>query len=185
MEEIINLVDGRGARIGAIEKIEAHRAGVLHEAFSIFVANGRGEMLLQKRAAGKYHSGGLWSNACCGHPRFGEAVGGAAHRRLREEMGFDCPLRETHHFIYQVEFDNGLTEYEFDRVFVGLYEGEVKPNEDEAEDFRWTDVGTIAADLAARPDRYTYWFRVAFPAARQRIEEELVAAGVTLRERRI
>jgi len=122
-KELVVLVDENDNEIGVEEKINAHRKGLLHRAFSIFVFNSKNELLLQKRAADKYHSGGLWSNTCCSHPRPGENLKDAAHRRLQEEMGFDCSLREVFSFLYKKSFDNGLTEHELDHVFFGKFDG--------------------------------------------------------------
>ncbi|HEU0080691.1 MAG TPA: isopentenyl-diphosphate Delta-isomerase [Candidatus Paceibacterota bacterium] len=163
MQETLNLVDRAGKRIGAMEKIAAHRAGELHEAFSIFIFNSRGEWLLQKRSRRKYHSAGLWSNACCGHPRAGELLESAAHRRLREEMGFDCSLREAFALTYCVELPGGMVEHEFDHVFVGRYERDPRSDRREASDWKWSTPSRIERDLAAAPDAYTYWFRLIFP----------------------
>ncbi len=163
MEETLNLVDEAGNRVGSMEKLAAHRAGALHEAFSIFIVNSRGDAMLQKRSRKKYHSGGLWSNACCGHPREGEPLEAAAHRRLREEMGFDCALAEIFSFIYRKEFPNGLVEHEFDHVFLGRYEREPRLNKKEASDWKWSSLSRIERDLATVPGAYTYWFDRAFP----------------------
>lgn len=164
-EERINLVDGTGARVGEIGKLDAHVQGRLHEAFSIFIFDGNGRMMLQRRAARKYHSGGLWTNACCSHPRVGELVEEAIHRRLVEEMGFDCELRESHSFIYKVTFDNGLTEHEYDRVFVGLYAGDPILNPEEADAWAWREVGDIALQIEREPEAFTFWFKAAFADA--------------------
>lgn len=134
MQEIINTVDEAGNRIGSLEKIEAHVKGVLHEAFSIFIFNSQNKLLLQKRAEKKYHSGGLWTNTCCGHARVGESLHNAATRRLNEEMGITTPIKEVFHFTYKASFSNGLTEHEFDHVFIGYYNDLIKPNPDEADD---------------------------------------------------
>jgi isopentenyl-diphosphate delta-isomerase len=160
MEHVI-LVDEHDKAIGQEEKMKAHEEGSLHRAFSIFVFNAKGEMLLQQRAKTKYHSGGLWTNACCGHPRPGEETAQAAHRRLQEEMGFDCPLQEMFAFTYQVDFDNGLKEHEYDHVFVGMFEGNVSPNPQEADDNSWVPLEKLEEDVATSPERYTYWFREA------------------------
>jgi len=161
-KETLNLVDETGKRIGAMEKMAAHRAGMLHEAFSIFIINSRGEMMLQKRARRKYHSGGLWTNACCGHARAEEDLFVATHRRLREEMGFDCALAEAFSFIYAVALGGGVTENEFDHVFIGYYERQPHINKKEADDWRWETFSRIERDLVAMPEFYTYWFRLAF-----------------------
>lgn len=169
MPEIIYLVDRAGGRIGTIEKIDAHRKGLLHEAFSIFIHDGEGRMLLQKRASSKYHSGGLWTNACCSHPRQGERLADAAHRRLREEMGIDAPLSEAFSFIYKVSFENGLVEYEFDHVFIGAYEGDPNPDPAEADDWEWADLRSVGERLSSEREAFTYWFGVAFPDVLKRL----------------
>ncbi len=161
MAEMLILVDENDRQIGTEEKIKAHEEGKLHRAFSIFIFNSKGEMLLQKRAKTKYHSGGLWTNTCCSHPRDGERIEEAVHRRLKEEMGFDCELEEKFHFIYKVKLDHGLTEHEFDHVFVGKYDGEVKPNPEEADDFKWINMETLKKDLEEHPENYTEWFKIA------------------------
>ena len=163
MNEKIVLVDENDREIGTEEKLKAHKDGKLHRAFSIFIFNSKGEMLLQKRAKNKYHSGGLWTNACCSHPRPDERLGDAIHRRLKEEMGFDCELKKMFHFIYKVKFDNNLTEHEFDHVFVGIYDGKVKPNPEEVEDFKWININDLIKDIRTNDKRYTYWFNIALP----------------------
>jgi isopentenyl-diphosphate delta-isomerase len=165
MNEMLILVDPHDRQIGVEEKMKAHREGKLHRAFSVFVFNEKGEMLLQKRAPQKYHSGGLWTNACCSHPRPGEAIEQAATRRLNEEMGFVCELKKTFHFIYKAELDGGLIEHEFDHVFIGNYNGKVCPNIDEVADYRWLNVQTIKQELEHFPERYTVWFKIAFERA--------------------
>lgn len=160
MPEQVILVDASDNEIGTEEKIAAHRAGKLHRAFSVFVFNSRGQMLLQKRALGKYHSGGLWTNACCSHPRPGELNVAAARRRLKEEMGFDCPLRKVHSFVYRAPYDNGLTEHEYDHVFVGQFDGIPKPDLAEVEEWKWVDIVWLMHDIEARPEKYTAWFKV-------------------------
>lgn len=161
MSEEVILVDERDREIGRAEKMQAHREGRLHRAFSIFVFNDAGLLLLQKRAAAKYHSGGLWSNTCCGHPRPGETVAAAARRRLREELNFACELREVSQFLYRVEFDNQLIEHEFDHVLIGRFSGEPVPEPSEVDDWRWCEVEELRRDLCARPGAYTYWLRLA------------------------
>lgn len=159
MEEII-LVDEDDREVGFAEKVSAHRdGGRLHRAFSIVLFNTRGEMLLQLRAAAKYHFGGLWTNACCGHPRRGEALEAAARRRLREELGIDVELREVFSFVYRAtDPGSGLTENEFDHVFVGRFDGDPDPDPEEMDDTRWIDCAALERDLAARPGAYTPWF---------------------------
>src|ERR1700754_609781 len=135
-EEVI-LVDEHDTPLGTLEKIEAHQKALLHRALSVFIFNRKGEMLLQQRARGKYHSAGLWTNACCSHPRPGEDTREAAFRRLREELGFTTFLEKMFHFTYKAELDNGLTEYEFDHVFVGVYDQDIHPDPEEVSDYRY------------------------------------------------
>jgi len=160
MEEHVVLVDEQGDEVGVAEKMRAHREGLLHRAFSIFVFNAENEVLLQRRAKHKYHSGGLWANTCCSHPSPGEAIESAAHRRLGEEMGFDCPLEEKFSFLYKKAFDNGLTEHEFDHVFVGFYDGEVVPNPREVDSYKWCSWDEVQRDVRANPRDYVYWLRL-------------------------
>ena len=146
-----------------MEKLEAHQKGVLHRAFSIFIFNSAGEMLLQQRADEKYHSGGLWTNACCSHPAPGESNIDAAHRRLAEEMGFDTELQPAFHFIYKAGFDNGLTEHEFDHVFTGIYDGDVLPDPAEVKDHCFIKMATLREHIQLYPHQYSAWFKIAFP----------------------
>ncbi len=161
MEENVILVDENDSPIGQMEKLRAHKEGALHRAFSIFIFNSRGEMLLQKRARSKYHSGGLWTNACCSHPRPGETIAEAAHRKLMQEMGFDCELKEMFSFTYRAEL-NGLVEHEFDHVLFGRYEKDPIPNPEEAEDFAWVSIEWLTMDIQQNPESYTVWFRICF-----------------------
>lgn len=161
MDEEIILVDESDREVGFAEKLAAHRnGGRLHRAFSIFLFDVQGRMLLQKRAAAKYHFGGLWTNACCGHPRRGEALEVAARRRLREELGVAPQLREVFAFVYTAaDPGSGLTEREFDHVFVGrLLDQEARPDPAEIDALRWIDCAELSLDLAARPAAYTPWF---------------------------
>lgn len=160
MEEKVILVDSDDHEIGTAEKLRTHREGALHRAFSIFVLNSKGELLLQKRAKGKYHSAGLWTNTCCGHPRPYEPIQQAVHRRLREEMGFDCDLKEILSFTYKVHLADNLFEHEYDHVLVGHYDGEPAPNPDEVDDWMWTDLESVRRDIQEHPDRYTYWLHI-------------------------
>jgi isopentenyl-diphosphate Delta-isomerase len=160
--EHVVLVDADDRPIGSAEKLRAHREGLLHRAFSVFVMNRTGAMLLQRRAADKYHSGGLWSNTCCSHPRPGEPIAAAAGRRLREEMGFTCALRPVHRFVYRAELDGGMIEHECDTVLVGHYDGVPSPDPAEVGGWRWTHPDAIARELAAAPERFTAWFRIAW-----------------------
>ena len=162
MQQVI-LVNESDEPSGAMEKMEAHKKGLLHRAFSIFIFNGKGDMLLHQRAANKYHSAGLWTNACCSHPQPGEETFFAARRRLKEETGFDTTLEKIFDFIYKAEFDNGLIEYEFDHVFAGEHEGEINFNKNEIMDFCYSRIKDIRHSLQTHPQKYTAWFHLAFP----------------------
>jgi isopentenyl-diphosphate delta-isomerase len=157
------LVDKNDRQTGSMEKLEAHQRGLLHRAFSIFIFNSKGEFLLQQRATGKYHNGGLWTNSCCSHPLPGEDVLTAARRRLREEMGFETELSPLFNFIYKVSFDNGLTEYEFDHVFTGIYEGNITIDKTEVKDFCFKELKDLKASLQTESLKYTEWFKIALP----------------------
>ncbi|HUW22075.1 MAG TPA: isopentenyl-diphosphate Delta-isomerase [Candidatus Bathyarchaeia archaeon] len=161
------LVDKDDREIGHQEKLQAHRQGKLHRAFSIFIFNDRGELMLQKRAKSKYHSAGLWSNTCCSHPQPGETTPKAAHRRLKEEMGFDCPLKEVFQFCYRVDFDNGLAEHEYDHVFIGHYDGDPLPDPDEAEGWQWVGLKNLEENIRRNPDQYTYWLKFCIKRVRK------------------
>ena len=161
-EEKVILVDKNDNQVGLMPKLEAHEKGVLHRAFSIFIFNSKYELLLQKRASSKYHSGGLWTNTCCSHPREGEDTLDAANRRLDEEMGIKTSLRKVYDFIYKAELDNQLTEHEFDHVFYGVCDNDPILNKDEAEDFKWVDMEALNNDIIKNEDNYTVWFKIAF-----------------------
>lgn len=158
--EKVILVDENDFEIGIGEKIETHQEGRLHRAFSIFVFNSKGELLLQKRTKSKYHSGGMWTNTCCGHPRPGENIVDAAHRRLREEMRIDCEFEEIFSFQYRVEFDNNLSEYEYDHVMLGTCDDDPHPDPEEASDWKWAEVGSLRHDIKANPEMHTYWLKI-------------------------
>ena len=162
MDERVVLVDKREVPRGTLEKQRAHAEGRLHRALSVFVFNPRGEMLLQRRAAAKYHSGGLWTNACCSHPRPGEAVAVAARRRLREEMGIDCAPEPAFAFIYRAQVGPGLVEHEYDHVFLARWDGDPSPSPDEVEAWRWTPVDQVAREVRDAPEAFTPWFRMIF-----------------------
>jgi isopentenyl-diphosphate Delta-isomerase len=159
--ELVILVDEFDNELGHMEKMEAHEKALLHRAFSVFVFNAKNEMLLHQRAVTKYHSGGLWTNACCSHPREGESTEQAARRRLHEEMGFDCEIEEQFAFIYKAELDQGLTEHEFDHVFTGTYEGEINPNPEEVQSYRYVSLQLLQKELNEYPAHFTEWFKIA------------------------
>ncbi|HEY9177327.1 MAG TPA: isopentenyl-diphosphate Delta-isomerase [Flavipsychrobacter sp.] len=173
-DEVI-LVNERDEWLGLEEKMEAHKKGLLHRAFSVFVLNSNNEVLLQKRAQHKYHSGGLWSNTCCSHPRAGESTMYAAHRRLQEEMGFDCEIERVFSFRYRAEVDNMLIENEYDHIYVGYFDGTPKLNSDEVAEYKFVPVDELAARVERNPEDFTVWFRMVFPkflehfAARKRV----------------
>ena len=160
-ENRIILVDFFDREIGAAEKLEAHEKGLLHRAFSVFIFSGE-RLLMQKRAAGKYHSAGLWANTCCSHPRVGETLCDAAKRRLFEEAGIELQPEEAGSFVYRAVFENGLTEFELDHVFTAEYDGDFKPDPDEAAEMCWKNIADIAEDMRAHPENYAPWFITAF-----------------------
>lgn len=153
------LVNENDTQIGVCEKLEAHQKGLLHRAFSIFLFNSSNELLVQKRAASKYHSANLWSNTCCSHPAPGETVQEAAARRLNEEMYLTSELFHLFHFNYQVKFDNGLTENEIDHVLIGKTEKTPKINPEEAREYHWMSLEHLQKDMNENPTEYTYWFQ--------------------------
>lgn len=155
----IILVDENNAETGTGEKMDVHKKGLLHRAFSVLVFNIHKELLLQQRALSKYHSPGLWTNTCCSHPFPGEESLDAAHRRLVEEMGFDCELEWEFNFIYKAEFNNGLTEYEFDQVYIGKYDGIPVINPEEVENYKWVSLPWLKREISENPDQFTVWFK--------------------------
>ena len=161
-KENVILVDEKDNQVGLMPKLEAHQKGLLHRAFSVFIFNSDYKLLLQKRASSKYHSGGLWTNTCCSHPRDGEDIIDAANRRLDEEMGIKTSLRKVFDFIYTAELDNNLIENEFDHVLYGVYDIDPILNKEEAEDFKWIDMETLKNDIENNTDQYTVWFKIAF-----------------------
>ena len=162
MAEYVILVDESDRETGIMEKMEVHRKGLLHRAFSVFVLNNQNQVMMQQRAHHKYHSGGLWTNTCCSHPRKGEDNEAAVHRRLQEEMGFDCRVEKAFDFIYRAELDQGLTEHEFDHLFIGHYNEAPQINPDEVADWKRMDIEDIGRDLEENPERYTAWFKIIF-----------------------
>lgn len=162
MEEKVILVDENNNPIGLMPKLEAHEKAVLHRAFSVFIMNGKGEMMLQQRALHKYHSPGLWTNTCCSHQRENETNVEAGKRRLQEEMGFTTELTDVISFIYKAPFDNGLTEHEYDHVLLGYYEGNPDINEEEVADWKWELPENVKKDIEKSPQKYTEWFKIIF-----------------------
>jgi len=162
MEEKVILVDEQDNPIGLMEKLEAHQKALLHRAFSVFILNDKGEIMLQQRAANKYHSPNLWTNTCCSHPREGETTIEAGKRRLQEEMGFVTELSEVLSFIYKAPFDNGLTEHEYDHVLVGYSDAQPQINPEEVASWKWLSLEAIREDIEQNPQVYTVWFKIIF-----------------------
>ncbi|MGH7575085.1 MAG: isopentenyl-diphosphate Delta-isomerase [Longimicrobiales bacterium] len=178
--ERVVLVDPSDNQIGTEEKLRAHQTGQLHRAFSVFVFHPSGDVLLQKRATDKYHSGGLWSNACCGHPRPGAELRAEAQRRLHEEMGIECSLEEVFSFQYRSALPGGLTENELDHVFIGVSTQDPIPEPAEVEDWRWASPPQIDQELADTADTFTVWFPLAWRALSK---HRYAARSPTKRER--
>jgi isopentenyl-diphosphate Delta-isomerase len=168
--DLVILVDPNDRPIGAQDKQAAHRDGRLHRAVSVFLINRSGRWLLQRRAPVKYHSGGLWSNTCCGHPRPGETTLQAAERRLREELGVEVRLQPVMQFQYRAELSNGLIEHELDHVFMGQFEGEPTPNPDEVDACAWVDPDALGREIDQYPDRFTAWLKLLFPHVRAALQ---------------
>lgn len=162
MEELVILVNKKDEKVGLMPKMEAHQKAVLHRAFSVFIFNDKGELLLQQRAAEKYHSPLLWTNTCCSHQRDGESNLEAGKRRLQEEMGFTTNLKEVFSFIYKAPFDNGLTEHELDHVMIGYFDDAPKINKDEVESYKWMPLDVVKDDIQENPSIYTEWFKIIF-----------------------
>lgn len=162
-EDLLILVDENDNPVGKMGKEEVHRRGLLHRAFSVFIFNTKGELLLQKRAEGKYHSGGLWTNTVCSHPRHGEELNDAVKRRLREEMGLDVTPKFAFSFTYRIEFENGLTEHEFDHVFIGVSDEKPQPDKEEVSEWKYEAPQKTLDDLKVYPMIYSAWFRICFP----------------------
>jgi len=162
MANKIILINEKDQEIGSEFKLKAHKDGKLHRAFSIFIFNSEGDLLLQKRSSKKYHSGGLWTNSCCSHPKPKEEISFSAHKRLKEELGFDCELSELFSFIYKSKLDKNLIENEFDHVFIGKFDGEPKINKKEASGIKWVNYNFLKKDIKENPEKYTYWFKVCY-----------------------
>lgn len=168
MEQVV-LVDEQDNEVGVMEKLQAHVEGRLHRAISVFIFNSSGELLLQQRAAGKYHSANLWTNTCCSHPRPGEHALAAANRRLMEEMGMRCELKEVTSFIYKASLDHNLTEYEYDHVFTGVSDIVPVPDGDEVQAWKYITRESLLQDVQAHPENYTEWFKICIDDLREKI----------------
>lgn len=167
MNDRLTLVDVYDHTIGEASKAEVHKKGLLHRAFSVFIIHD-GKMLIQKRNSDKYHSGGLWTNACCSHPRIDEDLEEAVKRRMYEELGFASDFHECFSFVYRHVFENGIIEYEYDHVFVSDYFGEISPNPEEIEEYKWISCSELADQLLDDPDKFTVWFQIAAPEVLRR-----------------
>lgn len=161
VEDQVILVNEKDEPIGTMGKLEVHQKGLLHRAFSVFIFNDKGEMLLQRRALSKYHSAGLWTNTCCSHPQPNEDTLAAANRRLREEMGMRADLTHKTSFIYKTPFDNGLTEHELDHVFIGSTNNDPVINKEEVDSFKWMSLEAIKTEIKTNPNKFTSWFKIA------------------------
>ncbi len=179
-EQQLILVNENDEQVGAMEKMQTHEKGLLHRAFSVFLFDNKGRMLLQQRAFTKYHSGGLWTNACCSHPVNGEETEDAAVRRLQEEMGIVTPLKKLSSFIYKAEFENGLTEYEYDHLYTGEYNGAVIMNKEEVNDYCYIEMAELKQSLKDHPEKYTAWFRIAFPQIENWWQQEYASQKIIL-----
>lgn len=160
MQEMVVLVDEHDEVLGQMEKLQAHENGLLHRAFSVFLFNSKGEMLLQKRAAGKYHSPNQWTNACCSHPKNGESYIEAARRRLSEELGIEADLEKKFHFIYKADVGQNLWEHELDHVFTGTYEGQFTLNPEEVSEVRFISFQDLELEMKEKPEAFTEWFKI-------------------------
>lgn len=166
-EEQLILVNENDEPIGVCAKLEAHQKALLHRAFSIFIFDSKGQMLLQQRSLQKYHGGGLWTNACCSHPHPHEETLAAAQRRLYEELGFETPLEKIFQFTYKAAVENDLTEHELDHVFAGEHNGEIVAAPEEVNDYCYQSMAEIEEAIALQPEKFTTWFRIAFPRVKR------------------
>lgn len=162
-EQEVILVNENDEPVGTMKKMEAHQKGLLHRAFSVFIFDSNGRMLLQQRAPGKYHGASLWTNACCSHPFPGEEINEASERRLKEELGFTTQLHKIFSFTYKAQVENDLTEYEFDHVFAGTYAGRIQPDPNEVSAFVYETMVQLKKEIETRPEKFTSWFKIAFP----------------------
>lgn len=174
MTNEVILVNEEDEVIGTMEKLRAHQEGVLHRAFSVFIFNSEGKMLIHRRALDKYHSGGLWTNTCCSHPAPGEDTLTSALRRLQEEMGLACSIKKLFDFTYRAEVGHGLTEYEFDHVFAGVCNDAPKPDPTEVCDWKWVHLEAVKAEIQLHPEHFTAWFRIVIPMLEKSIYEKQI-----------
>lgn len=170
MDELLILVDKDDNQIGFLDKVSVHKSGVLHRAFSVFIFNSYGDLLLQQRALNKYHSPGLWSNSCCSHPHLNELTSVATHRRLAEEMGISCSMKFAFSFVYKAEFDNGLTEHEFDHVYFGISDDKPSPNHEEVNSWKYISIQNLKIDIVKTPEKYTEWLKICLPKVSEHLQ---------------
>lgn len=162
-EQLLILVDEQDNELGVMDKLSVHEKGLLHRAFSVFIFNTDMQLLLQQRSEYKYHSAGVWSNTCCSHPRPGEKMLQAINRRLKEEMGMECNTVFAFNFIYRVELDNGLTEHEYDHVYIGISNTPPIPTTSEVKDWKYMSLEELKEDIAVKPQQYTEWLKICLP----------------------
>jgi isopentenyl-diphosphate Delta-isomerase len=174
MNDYLILVDEKDKPWGKLEKLLVHQLGLLHRAFSVFIFNSKGELLLQQRADEKYHSGGLWTNTCCSHPRFGEEISWAIDRRLIEEMGMSCKTNFAFSFIYKTKFENGLTEHEFDHVYFGVTDDSPRPVKSEVKNYKYMSIESLEMDIMIHPENYTEWMKICLPQLKKHFKEYFV-----------
>lgn len=171
MNELLILVDENDNEIGVMEKMSAHTSGKLHRAFSVFIFNSKGELLLQQRADNKYHSGGLWTNTCCSHPIDGQIINYTIQKRLKEEMGMECETNFQFSFIYKSEFGNGLTEHELDHVYFGTTDKEPELNSEEAKDWKYISLKELEKDINKNPEDFSAWLKICLPEVIKKVKE--------------
>ncbi|MBA3284416.1 MAG: isopentenyl-diphosphate Delta-isomerase [Bacteroidia bacterium] len=169
MEEYLILVDNEDRQYGSLEKLLVHQLGLLHRAFSVFIFNAKGELLTQQRSATKYHSAGLWSNTCCSHPLYGEEINRAVERRLNEEMGMKCHTFFAFSFIYKAQFENGLSEHEFDHVYFGMSDVLPVPAKDEVQNWKYIAIDELEQDIKNNPGHFTEWLKICLPEVKKRL----------------
>lgn len=181
LNQYLVLVDDTDRQWGKMEKLEVHQLGLLHRAFSVFIFNSKGELLIHQRSPEKYHSANLWTNTCCSHPEFGEDTSDAVDRRLFEEIGMSAETQFAFSFIYRAEFENGLIEHEFDHVYIGFSDEKPNPNKAEVKDWKYMSLEAIAADIDIHPDRYTAWFKICFDKVANHVQQlNLIQYGVSV-----
>ncbi len=171
MNESLILVNEKDEACGKMEKLAVHQLGLLHRAFSVFIFNSKGELLLQQRAEDKYHSGGLWTNTCCSHPRYGEDTQSSVERRLMEEMGMHCKTNFAFSFMYKTQFENGLIEHEFDHVYIGVSDELPLPTKAEAQNWKYITLANLEQEISQEPKKFTAWLKICLPQVKSHFQE--------------